>query len=62
MIKSVNGHTKEQYSDLCTGGAQNTTLCKFRSYSTVEIGKMYYSVGWLLKILSTSRVIRLEAD
>ena len=53
---------KEQVSDLCTGGAQNATLCKFHSYSTVEIGEMYYSVGWLLKILSTSQVIMLEDD
>ena len=41
-------------SDLCVGGAQNATVCKFRSCSTVEVGKMYYSVGWLLKMLSTS--------
>ena len=35
---------------------------KVRSCSTIEVGKMYYSVGWLLKIVSTSRVIALEVD
>ena len=41
-------------SDLCVGQAQNTTVCKFHSCSTVEVRKMYYSFGWLLKMLSTS--------
>ena len=31
-------------------------------YSTEEVGKMYYSVRWLLKKMSTSQVIVLEAD
>ena len=32
------------------------------SCSTVEVGKIYYSVRWLLKIVSTSRVTVLEVD
>ena len=28
----------------------------------LKIGKMYYSARWLLKMLSTSRVIVLEID
>ena len=36
--------------------------CKVRSRSTVEVGKMYYSAWWLLKIVSTSWVIVLEVD
>ena len=61
MMGLVNGHTKG-YSELCKGGAQNAIVGKFRFCSTVEVGKMYYSVGWLLKIMSTSRVIALEDD
>ena len=33
--------------------------CKVHSRSTVEVGKMYYSAWWLLKIVST---IVLEVD
>ena len=62
MIGLVNGSKKGWYSELCKGRAQNATICKFRSCSTVEVGKMYYSVGWLLKIVSTSWLIVLEAD
>ena len=52
----VNGRTEGWCSELCKNRAQNAIVCKFRFYSTVEVGKMYYSVGWLLK-MSTSRVI-----
>ena len=62
MTEPLNGRTKEEFRELCKGGAQNATVCKVRSCSTVEVGKMYYSVGWLLKIVSTSRVIMLEVD
>ena len=47
---------------MCTGGTQNTTVCKVRCRGTVKIGKMYYSFGWLLKMVSTSQVIVLEVD
>ena len=48
----------------CVKAEHKTPLpvCKFGFCSTVEVGKMYYSVVWLLKIMSTSRVIVLEAD
>ena len=59
--KQANGHMKGWKSELCKGGTQNAIVCKFRFCSTEEVGKMYYSVGWLLKIMSTSRVIVLEA-
>ena len=49
------GHSRSK-GELYKGGAQNATVCKFRFCSTVEVGKMYYSVGWLLKIMSTSRI------
>ena len=62
VMGAVNGRTKGRYIELCKGGAQNATVCEFCFCSTVEVGKMYYSVGWLLKIMSTSRVIVLEAD
>ena len=61
VTKLVNGRTKGWKSELSKGGAQNAIVCKFRFCSTEEVGKMYYSVGWLLKIMSTSRVIALEA-
>ena len=47
---------------LCTGGAQTTTVSKVRCRGTVKIGKMYYSLGWLLKMVSTGQVIVLEVD
>ena len=47
---------------VCTGEAQTTTVCKVCCRGAVKIGKMYYSVGWLLKMLSTSQVIVLEVD
>ena len=62
VTEPVNGRTKEEFRELCEGRAQNATACKVRSCSTVEVGKMYYSVKWLLKTVSTSRVIALEAD
>ena len=51
----VNGRSRSK-GELCKRGAQNATVCKFRFCSTVEFGKMYYSVGWLFKIVSTSRI------
>ena len=62
VTEQVNGRTKEEFRELCKVGPQNATVCKIRSCSTVEVGKMYYSVGWLLKIVSTRRVITLEVD
>ena len=62
MTEPVNGHTKEEFREMCKGGAQNATVCKVHSCSIVEVGEMYYSVGWLLKIMSTSRIIALEVD
>ena len=55
-------HEEVIYSKLCKSRAQNATVCKFHSCSTVEVGKMYYSVMWLWKIMSISQVIVLEAD
>ena len=60
--KKVNGHMKGRFKELSISGAQNTTICKFCSRGTVKIGKMYYSVGWLLKMLSKSRLLGLEVD
>ena len=62
MMGLVNGRTKGWYSELCKGRAQNAIVCKFCFCSTEEVGKMYYSVRWLLKIVSTSRDIALEVD
>ena len=53
---------EEEFRELCKGGAQNATVCKVRSCSTVEVGKIYYPVGWLLKMVSNTRVIMLEVD
>ena len=49
VTEPVNGRMKEESRELCKGG-------------NVEVGKMYYSVGWLLTTVSTSRVIMLEVD
>ena len=46
----------------CVQAEHKMPPCASSVLSNVEIGKMYYSVGWFLKILSTSRVIALEAD
>ena len=43
VTEPVNGRTKVEFGELCEGGAQNATVCKVRSCSTVEIGKMYYT-------------------
>ena len=58
MTEQVTGCTKEKFRELYTGETQNATICKVCSRSTVEVGKMYYSIGWLVKIVST----RLEVD
>ena len=60
VTEPVNGRIKEEFRELCKGGAQNATVCKVRSCSTVMVGKIYYSVRWLLKMVSISRVITLE--
>ena len=39
MTEPVNGCTKEEFRELCKGGAQNTTVCKVCSCSTVEVWK-----------------------
>ena len=39
---------------LCVHAAYGFAVCKGRSCSTVEVGKMYYSARWPLKIVSTS--------
>ena len=62
VTEPVNGSTKEKFRELSTGGVQNATVCKVCSRSAVEVGKMYYCAGWLLKIVSTSRVIVFEVD
>ena len=62
MTEPVKGCMREEFRELCKGGAQNATVCKLCSCSTVEVGEIHYSVGWLLKIVSTSRVIALEVD
>ena len=62
VTEAVNGRMKGGFGGLCRGGAQNATVSKFRSHNTVEVGKVYYTVGWLLKVVSTSRVIVLEVD
>ena len=62
VTEPVNGSMIEELRELCKGRAQNTNVCKVPSCSTVDVGKMYYSVEWLLKIVSTSRVITLEVN
>ena len=50
VTEPVNG-TKEEFRELCKGGAQKATVCKAHSRNNVEVGKMHCSVRWLLKIV-----------
>ena len=52
VTEPVNGHMKEEFRELCEGGAQNATVCVL-----VEVEKVYQSVRGLLKRVSTSQVI-----
>ena len=38
VTKPVNDRTKEEFRELCKGGAQSATICKVRSCSPVEVG------------------------
>ena len=59
MTEPVNGRTKEEFRELCEGGAQNATVCKVRSSSTVEVGKMYYSDRVLRSVKAAPNVLRV---
>ena len=46
----------------CVKAAPSYASSVFVALKRLERCISYYSVGWLLKIMSTSRVIALEAD